>query len=57
MFKDWKTTLTGIVGAIAMIAQAIFKFEIPAEIQSAFIAVIVFLIGLFAKDSVETKTS
>lgn len=46
--KNWKTTLTGIVGAIAVGAQAIFGVVIP---QEAIIAVTVFLVSLFAEDS------
>jgi hypothetical protein len=46
--KDLKTTITVIVGAIAYLCNLLFKLEIPSE---AIIAVVVFFVGLFAKDS------
>jgi len=51
MFKDPKTTWIGIIGAIAMLLKVIFKIDIPAEIQEAFVAIIIFLLGLFSSDS------
>ena len=48
--KDLKTTITVIVGAIAYLCNLLFKLEIPSE---AIIAVVVFFVGLFAKDSVK----
>lgn len=46
--KNWKTTLTGIVGAVAYACNLIFGLEIPSD---AILAVAIFAIGLFAKDS------
>ncbi len=46
--KNWKTTLTGIIGAIAYACNLIFGLEIPSD---AILAVAIFAIGLFAKDS------
>lgn len=46
--KNWKTTLTGIIGAIAYACNLIFGLEIPSD---AILAVALFAIGLFAKDS------
>ena len=51
VFRDWKTTLVGIVGAVGVLVKSLFGFEIPAEVQNGFIAIILFFIGLFAKDS------
>ena len=51
MFSDLKTTLTSAFGLVAVIVNAIFKFDIPADVQVAFIAVIMFFVGLFAKDA------
>jgi hypothetical protein len=49
MFKtDLRTTVTGIVGAVAMLVNMFFKLEIP---QDAIIAVFMFFIGLFAAQS------
>jgi len=46
--KNWKTTITAIVGGAAVVAQALFGVVIP---QEAIIATMVFLIGLFASDA------
>lgn len=46
--KNWKTTLTGIIGAVAYACNLIFGLEIPSD---AILAVAIFAIGLFAKDS------
>jgi hypothetical protein len=46
--KNWKTTLTGVVGAAAVILKTLFNVEIPTE---AILTVTLFFIALFAKDS------
>ena len=51
MFKDPKTTLIGIIGAIAILIKVIFKIEVPQEVQDSSVAIIVFLLGLFSSDS------
>lgn len=48
VFKDWKTTLVGVVGACAVLVKSIFGIDIPSD---AILGVAVFLVGLFAKDS------
>lgn len=48
VMKNWKTTVTAIVGAIAYVVNAVFGLAIPSD---AIVATTVFLIGLFAKDS------
>jgi hypothetical protein len=50
MFTDWKTTITGIVTGIAVIAGH-FGLNIDPTIQSIIIAIGVALIGFFAKDN------
>jgi len=46
--KNWKTTISGIVGAIAFACNALFGLNIPSE---AIIAVSLFFVGLFSKDA------
>jgi uncharacterized membrane protein len=46
--KNWKTTLTGLVTAIAVIAKSVFNIDVPTE---AIITVGLFVIAFFAKDS------
>lgn len=47
--KDLRTTLTGLIGGVAMIALT-FGFDVSQEIQTSLVAVVLFFIGLFAKD-------
>ncbi len=46
--KNWKTTISGIVGAVAYACNALFGLNIPSE---AIIAVSLFFVGLFSKDA------
>lgn len=48
LMKNPKTTITGLVGGIAYIANALLGVVLPSE---AIITVTVFLIGLFSKDA------
>lgn len=48
IMKNWKTTVTGIVGGLAVLAQALFGIVVP---QEAVIAVTLFVVSLFAEDS------
>ncbi len=48
VMKSWKTTVAALVGAVAYVVNAVFGLAIPSE---AIIAVAVFFIGIFAKDS------
>lgn len=50
--KNWKTTVTGIVGAIAILVNAFTGVHIP---EAPIAALAIFLIGLFAGDANETK--
>lgn len=45
--SNWKTTVTGIVGAIALLVNSLTGVTVP---QDAIVALVLFLIGLFAKD-------
>lgn len=45
--SNWKTTVTGIVGAVALLLNSLTGLTIP---QDAIVALVLFLIGLFAKD-------
>lgn len=45
--NNWKTTVTGLIGAVALIINAVTGVQIP---EQPIIAVTLFLIGLFAKD-------
>ena len=47
IMKDWKTTVTGLVGAAALLINTWTGVAIP---QDAIIAVALFAIGWFAKD-------
>ncbi len=48
IMKNWKTTITGIVGGLAVLAQSIFGVFVP---QEAVLTVTLFVVSLFAKDS------
>lgn len=48
--KNWKTTVTAIVGAIASLVGH-FGFDINTEAQMAIVTVTMLIIGLLAKDS------
>lgn len=52
MIKNWKTTVTGIVGAVALVANSIFGVVVP---QEAIIATVMFVIGLFAADGKKSE--
>lgn len=47
--KDPKTTLTGVVGALAVIL-AKFGFDMGADIQGAIVLLTMVVIGFLAKD-------
>lgn len=51
LLTDWRTTVTSIVGAAAFLINSFFGLEIP---ETAIVAVVVFVIGLLAKDSTPT---
>jgi hypothetical protein len=45
--SNWKTTVTGIVGALAVLVNSLTGVALP---QDAIIAVTLFALGFFAKD-------
>jgi len=48
---DWKTTITGVVGAIAYLLSALKIIDLSPDFQNAIIVITVTLIGWFAKDA------
>jgi hypothetical protein len=50
MLKNWKTSLSSIIGALVVIVR-LFGVEIPQPIADATLALALFLVGLFAKDA------
>lgn len=49
--KDWKTTITGLVGALAYLLGALHIVELSPEVQNSIIVLTVALIGWFATDA------
>lgn len=47
VMSNWKTTVTGVVGALALLLNSLTGVTIP---QDAIVAIVLFLIGFFAKD-------
>ena len=47
---NWHTTLAAIVGLIAYVV-ATFGIQVTQEVQNAIVVVIVFVIGLAARDA------
>jgi hypothetical protein len=50
MSKNWKTTMAGVVATLGLILK-LFKIDLPEEVSNGLIAIGVFAIGFFAKDS------
>jgi ammonia channel protein AmtB len=48
--KDWKTTITGLVGGLVGIAAA-FGVLIPADVAAGIVAIALFLVAYFAADA------
>jgi VanZ family protein len=48
LMKNWKTTVAGVVSAIALVVNSVTGYTIP---QEAITAVAIFIIGFFAEDS------
>lgn len=46
--RNWKTTVTGVVGALAVLVNSLTGHQIPTE---AIVAVVLFVVGFFAKDA------
>lgn len=55
---SWKTTLAAIVGALSLLLNQLGIVHITSDQQTAFLTVLLFVIGFFAKDaSVRGRTS
>ena len=48
---NWKTTLSAVIPAIALLLNTFGVIDLSTEVQSAIVVVAVTLIGIFAKDS------
>jgi hypothetical protein len=57
ILNNWKTTALGIITMLAFVVKALFGIEVSVEVQTGFVTVVVFLIGLFAKDADKTGTA
>lgn len=50
LMKDWKTTVSGIVAAVAYGVHAIWGFYIPEIVTNSVISLALFAIGYFSAD-------
>lgn len=50
IMNNWKTTLSGIIGALAMLLK-LLGVEIPPDVLNGVIAIAMFCVGLFAHDA------
>ena len=53
--KDWKTTLSGIVAAVAYGVHAIWGFYIPEVVTNSVVSLALFAIGYFSADKLDNK--
>jgi hypothetical protein len=53
--RDWKTTVVGVLTAFFYLITVAFGIKVPTEVENAIIVLAIFLIGLFAKDSKNSK--
>lgn len=53
--KDWKTTISGIVAAVAFAVHAIWGVYIPEIVTNSVISLALFAIGYFSADKPSTK--
>lgn len=47
---NWRTSLAGIIGLIAYVV-ATFGIHVTQEVQNAIVVVVLFVVGLFARDA------
>ena len=52
--KDWRTTLSGALGGVAMLLN-LFGVTIPPEVLAGILSISLFLIGLFSRDAAAHK--
>jgi hypothetical protein len=50
VLKNWKTTVTAVIGAIAMILNATGVVELSTEFQMAVVTVVMTILGFLAAD-------
>jgi hypothetical protein len=50
-FTNWKTSLTSILGAVALILSNFHVLTITADQQTTLVAAIIIVVGWFAKDA------
>lgn len=55
LMKDWKTTVSGIVAAVAYGVHAIWGFYIPEIVTNSVISLALFAIGYFSADKPSNK--
>lgn len=55
LMKDWKTTISGIVAAVAYGVHAIWGFYVPEIVTNSVISLALFAIGYFAGDKPSNK--
>ena len=51
MIRDWKTTITAVVGAGASMLATLGVFTLTPEQQTALVTVTLLVIGILARDS------
>lgn len=55
LMKDWKTTISGIVAAVAYGVHAIWGFYVPEIVTNSVISIALFAIGYFSADKPSNK--
>ena len=55
IMKDWKTTVSGIVAAVAFGVHAVWGFYIPEVVTNSVISLALFAIGYFSADKTSSK--
>lgn len=50
-FQNPKTTVTGLIGGVAMLLSTLHVIDIPAEAQGTIVAGVLTLLGLFSHDA------
>lgn len=51
VMKNWKTTLSAIIGALAVLLNTLGIVEMSTDVQLAIVSLAMFFVGLFSKDS------
>jgi hypothetical protein len=53
--KSWKTTITALVGALAMLVSH-FGLNLGPDVQAMIVTAVIFVMGLLSKDADKTGT-